>query len=148
MFEIEKPLPFDDLPTKPPLTGKPRMSDDMQQTVALLSGWDGATRRLVGVSPSGVLYVASPTVKGILNLLADQVSYNWQGGDIPTTEVLILNNCKNTGDVWVNVGAAAAPDTGYLLECGDSLVISVNNLHSLHIHITNDTEKAIVIYTK
>jgi len=148
MPDIVKSLTFDDLPTRPPLTGRPRISDDMQQTIALLSGWDGATRRLVGVSPSGVLYIASPRVKGIANILADEAIYNWQGGDIQTSEVLIQSNPNNSGEIWVNVSAAAAVDTGYPLDAGDSIGFSINNLHSLHIHIVADTEKAIVIYTK
>lgn len=147
MFEILKSLTFDDLPTKPELKGRPKLSEDLQQTVALLTGWDGATRRLIGVSPSGVIYTASPKVKGITNILADQVSYNWQGGDISTSEVLVKANPNNAGEVWVNVGAAGAVDTGYPLDAGDSVVFSINNLLSLHIHIVADTEKAIVIYT-
>jgi len=148
MPDVIKSLTFDDLPTRPPLTGRPRISDDIQQTVALLSGWDGATRRLLGVSPSGVLYTASPRVKGITNVLANTPTYNWQGSDEQVSEVLVRANPKNVGDVWVNVGAAAAVDTGYLLESGEWVSFSINNLHSLHIHIVSTGEKAIVIYTK
>ncbi|GAH82330.1 unnamed protein product, partial [marine sediment metagenome] len=39
-------------------------------------------------------------------------------------------------------------DTGYPLDAGDSVVWSINNLHTLHIHIVNTGEKAIVVYTK
>ena len=148
MLEILKSLTFEDLPTKPPLVGKPKMSEDLQQTVALLVGWDGATRRLIGVSPSGVLYVASPRVKGILNILADQTSYTWQGADILTSEVLIRAKPTNSGRIWVNVGAAGAVDTGYPLDSGEWVRFSINNLHSLHLFIAVDTERAIVIYTK
>ena len=148
MSEILIPLTFEDLPTKPPLVGRPRISEDLQQTVALLVGWDGATRRLVGVSPSGVLYVTSPRVKGIANVLADQASYTWQGGDIPISEVLVRSHPDNSGRVWVNVGAAAAANTGYPLDSGEWVNFAINNLHTLHLFIASDTEKAIVIYTK
>ncbi|GAI67386.1 unnamed protein product, partial [marine sediment metagenome] len=47
MLEIIKPLTFDDLPVRPPFVGRPRISEDLQQTVALLVGWDKSTRRLV-----------------------------------------------------------------------------------------------------
>lgn len=147
-LDIIKPLPFDDLPTKPEIVGRPKMSDDIQQTAALLVGWDGATRRLVRVSPSGVLHTASARVKGVTNILANQGSYNWQGGDVSTSEVLIRANPKNSGEVWVRVGAVAGVDTGYPLDAGDFVVWGINNLHSLHIHIVNTGEKAIVVYTK
>jgi len=148
MFEILKSLTFEDLPTKPEISGRPKLSEDLQQTIALLSGWDGATRRLVGVSPSGVLHTASPTVKGIANITASAGDYNWRGGYIPTSEVLIKANPNNTGEVWANVSVAAAPDTGYPLDAGDYVVCSINNLRSLHIHIVNTGEKAIIVYTK
>lgn len=148
MFEILKSLTFDDLPTKPEIVGKPQMSEDIQQTAALLVGWDGATRRLVSVSPSGVLYTASQKVKGIVNIGGGGVDYNWQGGDITTSEVLILANPSNSGRVWVNVSAVGGVDTGYPLDASHSVVWSINNLHTLHIHIVNSGEKAIVVYTK
>lgn len=148
MPEIIKTLTFEDLPTKPPIRGRPRISEDMQQTIALLSAWDGATRRLIKAMPSGALTVVSPPVKGIINLLADQVAYVWQGSDIKTTEVLIVNNPKNTGDVWFNFGVAAAVNTGYLLESGDYLKFSINNLNRLHVFIASDAERVIIIYTE
>ena len=148
MFEIQKPLTFEDLPTKPPLVGKPKMSEDLQQTVALLVGWDGATRRLIGVSPSGVLYVASPRVNAILNILANQDSYVYQGSDVSISEILVRANPDNNGRVWVNVSVAAAVDTGYPLDAGEWVRFSINNLRSLHLFIALDTEKASVIYTK
>jgi len=148
MFEILKSLTFDDLPTKPEISGRPKLSEDLQQTLALLSGWDGATRRLVGVSSTGVLYTASSRVKGIINIGGGGAGYNWQGSDIQTSEVLVKANPNNTGEVWVNVSAVSGVDTGYPLDAGDYVVFSINNLHSLHVHIVTAAEKAIVIYTK
>ena len=147
MSEILKPHTFEDLPTKPPLVGRPRISEDLQQTAALLVGWDETTRRLVRVSPSGVLYVAGARVKGILNILADQASYTYQGNDVSTSEVLIKAHLDNSGKVWVNVGAAAAVNTGYPLDTGEWVKFSINNLRSLHLFIVSDIERAIVIYT-
>lgn len=148
MPEIIKPLTFDDLPIKPPLVGRPKISEDLQQTVALLVGWDKSTRRLVSVSPTGVLHIAQSPVKGITNVLADQAAYNWNGGDISTSEVLVKSNPNNLGLIWVNVGAVAAANAGHPLDIGEHVVLSVNNLHSLHIHIVSDTDRASVIYTK
>lgn len=148
MSEILIPLTFEDLPVKPPLVGRPRISEDLQQTVALLSGWDNTTRRLIRVSPTGILYIAEAPVKGVFNILADQDAYTWQGGIISTSEVLIKAHPDNAGRVWANVGIAGAVDTGYPLDAGDSVCWSMQNLRSLHLYIALDTEKAIVIYTK
>lgn len=148
MPEILKSLTFDDLPTRPPLVGRPRISDDIQQTVSLITGWDGATRRLVSVSPSGVLYTASARVKGIINVSAGEAVYNWQGSEIEISEVLIRANPDNIGRLWVNVSAVGAVDTGYPLDAGEPLIFSINNLHSLHIHVVLSGDKFVVIYTK
>jgi len=141
------PLSFPELEARPQFSPQPRISDDIQQVLSLITGYDGSQRKLLKCSPAGVLYLASPSVKGIVNILANVPAYNWQGEGIPTSEVLILNNPKNTGDVWVNVGGVAAVDVGYPLETGDWVLWGINNLRSLHLHIVDDTEKAIVVYT-
>ncbi|MBA7646178.1 hypothetical protein ES703_53940 [subsurface metagenome] len=147
MPEVLIPLTFDDLPVKPPLVGRPRISEDLQQTVALLVGWDNSTRRLVRCSPSGVLFVCQPTVKGVVNIEANDYSYNWSHLDILTSEAMILAHPDNASRIWVNKGIAAAPDIGLPLDAGDSIIWGLNNLNSLYIHIVNTGEKAIVVYT-
>ena len=146
-LEIIKPLPFEDLPTKPPLTGRPRISEDIQQTAALLVGWDKSTRRLVYVNPSGVLHTTSPPVKGIINRLSGGIGSHHQFTKIPTSEVLITAKSTNTGAIWVNVGAAADDNVGYPLETGEYVNFSINNLHSLHLFFELADDSAIVIYT-
>ena len=148
MPEIQKPLTFEDLPVKPPLSGRPRISEDLQQTVALLVGWDKRTRRLVSVNPSGVLHTASPDVKGIINFQADGDADTWQGSDIVTSEVLVRAKPTNSGRVWANVGIAAAVDTGYPLDSGEWVNFSIINLKHLHLYLTKDDNWVIVIYTK
>lgn len=148
MPEALIPLTFDDLPVKPPLVGHPRISEDLQQTVALLVGWDKSTRRLVSVSPTGVLHAASAPVKGIANLLSVGDGTTQQGDDVKTSEVLIRADKNNTEDVWVNVGKAAAVDVGYPLNGSDWVSFSVNNLHSLHFYFEKLNDKVSIIYTK
>lgn len=147
MKEILIPLTFEDLPTRPPLVGRPQVSDDIQQTVALLVGWDGSTRRLVRVTPTGTLRICEAPVKGISNILADETNYTWSGYDTPTSEVIVKAHPDNTGRVWVNVGDVAAADIGYPLDAGEWVKLSINNLAALHLFIAVDTEKAIIVYT-
>ncbi|GAI24813.1 unnamed protein product, partial [marine sediment metagenome] len=128
--------------------GRPKVSDDLQQTVALLVGWDKSTRRLVSVSPTGVLHVASAPVKGILNLVSDNAPSTQQAPDIDTSEVLIRAKPTNGGRVWVNVGKAAKVNVGYPLDSGEFVIWSINNLHSLHFYFYDDDDKVIIVYTK
>lgn len=148
MPEIIKPLTFDDLPVKPPLVGRPLISDDLQQTVALLVGWDKSTRRLVSVSPSGVLHTTQSPVKGIINTVATSNEFTGQGDNISTSEVLIKAKSTNTGTLWINISNTAANNVGYPLDAGEYIVFSVNNLHSIYYYFTKQDDWCIVIYSK
>jgi len=148
MPEILKSLTFDDLPTRPPLVGRPRLSEDLQQTIALLAGWDGATRRLVRVTPTGVIRECSGRAVGVYNILADQDAYTLTCNDCPVSEVMIRAFPDNTGRVFVNIGTAAALNTGYPLFTGEWVKMSVNNLNSLQLYIEKDTDKVAAIYTE
>jgi len=148
MAEILKSFTFDDLPTKPPIVGRPKVSDDLQQTIALLSGWDGATRRLIRVSPSGAIRIGSARAKGIYNIVANQDGYTITCENCPTSEVMVRAFPDNTGRVFLNIGTAAALNTGYPLFTGEWINLSVNNLNSLQLYIEKDTDKAAVIYTE
>lgn len=148
MREIIIPLTFVDLPVKPPLTGRPRISDDLQQTVALLVGWDGSTRRLIRCSPSGVLRVGSARAVGIYNIAANKDDYTITCADCPTSEVMIRAFPDNTGRVFVNIGKAASLTAGYPLFTGEWVNISVNNINSLQLYIEKNADKVAAIYTE
>lgn len=148
MAEIIKPFSFEDLPFKPPIVGRPRVSDDLQQTLASLVGWDGATRRLIRAMPSGVLSVCSSPIKGIINKKFPSGTDNYQPPDTKTSEVLIRAKPSNGGRIWINFGAVAAADTGYPLDSGEIVVLSIENLHSLQFFSDNDDDYVIVVYTK
>lgn len=148
MGEVLIPLTFEDLPVRPPLTGRPRISDDLQQTVALLAGWDKITRRLVYVNPSGVLHAISPPVEAIINKQFPSGTDNYQPANIKTSEVLIRARPTNSGRIWVNIGSAAADNTGYPLDSGELLVLSVNNLSNLQFFSMTDDDWLIIVYTK
>ena len=148
MAEILKPLTFDDLPVRPSLTGRPRLSDDLQQTVALLTGWDKRTRRLVYVNSQGVLHTASPPVKGIINQISGGAGSTVQLTDITTSEVMIRAKPTNSGRIWVNVGIAAAVNTGYPLDSGEWVNWSMSNLINLHLYFVSASDYAVIVYTE
>lgn len=148
MFDIRKPLHFPELDLIPAPDKMFKLSLDIQQTLALLSGYDGQGRRLIRVSETGTLFSTSPRVKDIANITATSANYLWSGSDIPIGEVLIKSNPNNADLIWVNVDEAAAADTGYPLASGDTLILTLTNLSNLHLKIIADTEKAILIYTR
>jgi len=148
MAEIIKPFTFEDLPTKPPITGRPKISDDLQQTVALLAGWDGITRRFIRCTPTGMIRVGSARALGVLNVVANIDDYVITCPDCPASEVMIRAFPDNTGRVFVNLGVAAALNTGYPLFTGEWVSFSVNNLNSVQLYIEKDTDKVAAIYTE
>ncbi len=147
MRNIIIPLTFDDLPTRPPFPSQPQISDDIQQTAAMLVGFDKVTRRLVYVNPQGVLHSASPPVKGIINQDSTGAASTKVFTNITTTEVIIRANPANIDNLWVNLDASAAVDTGYPLEAGEWLKLSINNLLRLNLYFVGTTTKAIILYT-
>lgn len=141
-----KPLPFDQLDAKPPLTGQQRVSEDMQQTLALLTGFNGSQRKLVIVTQEGILIVASVRPKGTINIAATSPDYIWSGDDIKCNEVKVIAHPDNSNRVWVNIDSNAGNNIGEPLDAGDHLVWGIENLKNLHITIMASGEKAIVVY--
>ena len=148
MFEILRSFTLDDIPTKPEVTGRPKLSEDIQQTLALLLGWDGSTRRIIRSTPTGVLRVCDGRAKAVLNVTADQAAYTLTPDDIPTSEIMIKAHPDNTGQVVVNIGIVASLTAGFWLDSGESVEFSINNLKSLRIYVELDTEKAAILYTE
>lgn len=148
MYKLGLPLPFQQLQSKPEIVGMINLTQDMQQSLSLMTAYDGIQRQLLKCTPTGTLYTASARVKGILNITGVGTNDDWQGDDIKTSEVLIKANPDNTGRVWINVDAAAGVDTGHPLDAGDFIQFTINNLHNLHLLIVVSGEKASIIYTR
>ena len=100
MAKIKKSLPFHELELRPDITTAVSLSDDIQQTLALLSGWAGDTRRLIRCADTGVLYTVNPRILGIAHVTADETNYVWQGSDKVITEVIIRGHPSNSDTVW------------------------------------------------
>lgn len=147
MSEIQIPFPLKGIPLKPEMSGRVKIDETMIQTLASLCGWDGEARRLLTCALNGALQVTSPAAKAIINKVstggAEDITFN----DTLTTEIIVLANANNTGDVWVNIGAAAAIDTGWLLDAGDWVNLSINNLQELKLHVVASGDKVIILHT-
>ena len=145
MFKIQIPFGLKGLALKPEIKGQQEVDEKLIQTLAALFGFDGQGRRLLTCSLSGSLHTVSPPVCCITNKVSTGPAENITFGDIPITEVMIRANPLNTGNVWVNVEAAAAVDTGWPLVPGEVIVFSINNLRDIGLHIVTSVDKVIIV---
>lgn len=147
MAEIEIPFPLKDIPIKPELTGRAKVDETIIQTLAAILGWDGEARRLLTCALSGSLHTTTPPARGIINGVSSGATEDQQLAVRATTEVMIIANPNNSGDIWVNIGATAAVNTGWPLDAGDVLNLSVNNQNQIHLHIVTSGDRYHVLVT-
>ena len=145
MFEIQTPFTIKGIPLKPELSGRQKVDEVLTQTLAALMGYDGEARRLLTCALNGSLHTISPPVSTITNVVSTGATEDVGFDDTPCSEVMIMSNPANTGNVWVNVLLAAAIDTGWVLGPGEMVKFSINNLRDLHLHIITSGDKVIII---
>lgn len=147
MYKIQLPFPIKGIPMKPELTGQQTVDDKIIQTLSTLLGWDGESRRLITCAINGALHTVTPTLAGITNVAStgnnEDVTFSQQA----TTEIIVMANKNNSGDVWVNVDAAAVVDTGWPLSPGDHVQFSTNDMQRLNLLIVTSGDKVIILRT-
>ena len=148
MSEITMPFGISEIIVSPEPTGRIRLSDDIQQTLASVMGYDGGSRRLLRCGKTGTLFVASAAVQTVQVITADQINYVWSGGNIETTEVLIRARSTNADSVLVAVDAAAGATNSWVLLAGESIQFTIDNLQRLNLKIIADTEIVDLLYTR
>lgn len=148
MPNINKPMQIPGLNLQPPLTSKVRLSEDMQQTLALLAGYTNSRRVLLSATETGVLNITSPQIKDIVVFKATAEVKSWQGGDIPCTEIAVIAELSNTGKVWTRPYSVASATNAWPLDRGDSFGFTVSNLNQVHVTIETTEEIAIIAYTR
>jgi len=148
MSTIITPLGFEELKTKPPLSPQVRLSEDMQQTLALLAGFDGVQRHLIRTTPTGIIQVVNPLIQAIINHTSTGGNEAYQHSPQRCSEVIVRANPNNGGDIWLNVGAAAGVDTGWVLDANEQIPITVANLAHIQLLIVTSGDKVQIIYTQ
>jgi len=148
MPDINKPMDVPELNLQPPITGKVRVSEDMQQTLALLLGYGDSRRVILKATESGMLNTVSPQIKDIVVFTAADPVFTWVGGDIPCTEIAVIAGLDNTGKVWVRPYSTASAANAWPLNKGEAFGFTVGNLNQLHITIETTAEIAIIAYTR
>jgi len=148
MPKIGKPMQIPDLHLQPPIEGAVRLSEDMQQTLAQLAGYDVNTRKLLRCSASGILSIASPRLIDIKHYTRTAIDNPTEGDDLHCTEVLLLAHPDNVGRVWVRSGGTAGTTNSWPLAAGAVMGFSVDNLIQLKMHFPVQDEILIVAYTR
>lgn len=148
MAKIKRAMRIPELDLQPEIKNEIRLSEDMQQTLALLTALGDNKRVVLKATESGVLNTVSPQLKEVVVVTADEDAYDWQGGDIPCTEIVVMANLDNAHRIWVRPNSAASSANGWPLDATEMFGFTLSNLNQLHINIEKDTQKAIIAYTR
>lgn len=147
MSKIGNPLTIPELNLMPEAEGGIELSKDMQQVLALLTGFWRNKRTLLKSSPSGVLFTSSPQIKDIIHVNGVAVSFTYKGDDIECSEVLIMGHPDNVATVWVKPHALALSTNAWPLAKNDVVGLGITNLNMLNLLFANVTDTAIIAYT-
>lgn len=148
MSRIGKAMRFLGLILDQPIQGKVRLSEDMQQTLALLCAYGIDGRILLRASESGVLNVTSARIKDIAHYTGSGASDEQSGADIKCTECMVMGHPDNTGKIWVRPGGTASTSNAWPLSAGDVVNFTLDNLKQLSMLIVVDGEELIVAYSR
>lgn len=147
MPAIGTPIAVPELNLQPEQAGGVQLSEDMQQTLTLLTAFFLNKRVVLKASASGMLYVTSPPIKDVLHVTASEAAFTYQGDNIPCSELLVIAHPDNTGRVWAKPNTTATVDNAIPLAAGDAVPISITNLNQLNLLIATNGEKAIIAYS-
>jgi hypothetical protein len=148
MMHIMIPFSLKELSLKPDLRPPLEISEDIQQTLAAIVGWDGEGRKLLKSTLSGALTEVSPPVKKVIHKTASEANDVITFSDTPTTEVLVRGHPDNADKVWVTVRETPTVNNSWPLGKDDAVVVTTNNLSELQLLIVGNGEKAIIMYTE
>lgn len=147
MSDINKPMSIPELNLKPPIDGKIRLSEDMQQVLSLLSAYNKGKRVLLKASESGVFNVTSARIKDTVHFTGVGANDTQTGDNVSCSEVLVMAHPDNTGIVWIRPDKTATVDNAWPLAAWDVKKFSIDNLSELNMLFVTDGDKAIVSYT-
>ncbi|MBA7522236.1 hypothetical protein ES705_14354 [subsurface metagenome] len=148
MPDINKPMGVPELNIKPPIDGKVRLSEDMQQTLALLCGYADSKRVILKASDSGVLNTTSARIKDIVHYTRTDPANPTQGDNVPCTECLVMGHPDNVGSVWVRPDQTAEITNAWPLGKGEVVNFTLDNLQQLKMNIITDGDILIVAFSR
>ena len=148
MANINKPLDVPELNIEPPIYGKVRLSEDMQQTLALLTAYCDNKRVTLKASESGILNVTSAKIKDIVHYTRTDPDNPTHGDSVSCTECLVMGHPDNDGRVWVRPDKAAETTNAWPLAAGEVVNFTLDNLEQLKMNIATDGDILIVAYSR
>lgn len=148
MTTINKSMNVAELNIQPPISGKVRLSDDMQQTLALVTAMGADKRRPLRCSESGVLNVSEPRIKDIKHYTGSGANDTQTGTDTKCTEVLVTAHPDNSGTVWVRPNKTATINNSWPLAVSDVIKFTLDNLSQLNMLMVTDGDIIIVAHTR
>ena len=148
MRSINKSMQISELELKPPLDKAVLLTEDMQQTLALLTAYGIDQRKVLRASESGILNVVSARICDILHYTGSGANDTQQGAAIDCTEVMVMGHPSNIGLVWVRPNETATVNNSWPLAKNDAVNFALDNLKQLQMLIVTAGEKVIVAYTR
>jgi len=148
MSIIGKAMRIVGLSLDPPIDKAVRLSEDMQQTLALLCGYGIDERKVLRASESGVLNVTSARIKDIEHYTGSGANDTQVGKNIPCTECMVMAHPDNTGSIWVRPGTTATVNNSWPLAKGEVVGFTLDNLKQLNMLMVTDGDIVIVGYTR
>lgn len=148
MLNINKSMDVSELNIQPPIEGKVRLSDDMTQTLTLLTAMGADKRRPLRCSEAGILNISNPRIKDIKHYTGVGTNDTQKGTDINCTEIMVMGHPNNESNVWVRPNKTATVNNSWPLAKSEVVSFAVDNLKQLNMLIVGDGEKVIVAYTR
>ena len=146
MQNIGTPLQCEQLKLTPEREGNIKLSEDMQQSLALLAGFSKNQRIIIESSPVGSLRTTSARIIDIKHFTADEADDTIQGDDVPCSEVMCMGHPGNAGKVWIRTLSTAQLTNSWPLGAGEVQNMSVDNLRDLRMLIVENGDILIVAY--
>lgn len=148
MSEINKAMDVAELNIQPPIEGKTRLSEDMQQTLALLTAMGADRRRPLRCAESGVLNTTDPRIKDIKHYIRTALKDPKSGDDVSCTSVMAMGHPSNTDLIWVRPNSIAYIHNSWPLAAGEVVGFTLDNLSQLKMLIAAENDRLIVAYTR
>ena len=148
MNTVNTPMKIPELDLKPEPTGGIQLSENMQQSLSLLTAFWRNKRVLLKASPSGVLSVSSARIDDIKHYTGVGANDTQTGNDVKCTEVMVMGHPDNTDMVWVRPDKTATVDNAWPLAKGEVTNFTLDNLKQLNMLFVVAGEKCIVAYTR
>lgn len=148
MPDIQIPLEVPELKLKPEQSGKVKLSEDMQMSLALLAAYYNGKIRLVKSSESGALSITSPRTADIVQVTSTGPNETNVGSDIPCSEVLVYAHPDNVGRCWVRPDKTASAVNAWPLDAGDGVPFTLDNLKQLNMLTVTTGDTLIIKYSR